>query len=85
MADIEGRLVPFPDGRMVFLAEDPKKPNTFLIAFKSKEGKDLKLKLSGEALDALVALRTDPVVGTPARTYPHEPLPKVWQLVASTG
>ncbi len=81
MAEIEGRLVGLSDGRMVFLAEHPKEPGMFYVGFKNKDGDDTKLKLSADALDALVAMRTDPIVGTPERTFPHKPAPKEWRVV----
>lgn len=80
---IEGRLVPFPDGRMVFLAE---REGICYVAFKSARGDDLKFKISREALDTLVAMALDPVVGTPTREFPHKRVPQTWgwKIVAPT-
>lgn len=57
---------------MVFLAT---KGDTHYVAFKSETGEDLKFRLSQEALGALVAMVTDPIVGTPERTFPHTTAP----------
>lgn len=67
---IEGRLVPLTKGRMVFLALQDDRA---FLAFKSEIGTDATIVLSREAYDALKALMTDPVVGTPEREFPFKP------------
>ena len=70
MTKISGRLVPFTDGRAVFLAKHPTKLRTYCVGFINAAGDSTRLLLSDEALDALVAMRSDPIVGTPEREFP---------------
>lgn len=81
MAKILGRLVGLSRGRVVFLAPHPTKPHLYYVGFINEDGDETKLIMSGEALDALVAMRTDPLVGTPERAFPSKPKPPVWRLV----
>lgn len=76
---IIGRLVPFNDGRMVFLS---KKPDRVYIAFKNKDGQDTKFCLSQEAYAALIAMENDPDVGTPERSFPLGDGKPKWRLVS---
>lgn len=75
---IIGRLVPFPDGRMVFLARHPE---ATYLAFKSVEGQDTKIKLSNEAFNALIEMATTEHVGTPERDFPLAEEVLRWRVV----
>ena len=78
-----GRMLKLPGGRIVFLAEHPEEPGTFLVGFKNSDGDDTKLILSAKALDALVALRGEPDLGKPEREFPFKKQPEIWRLASN--
>jgi hypothetical protein len=83
MADPDGRIIELSEGRMVFLAEHPTQPDTFCVAFKNEHGDDTYLKISTEALDALLELRLDRQAGLPPRAYPHRKDVGEWRVVST--
>ncbi len=73
---LSGRMVIFPDGREVFLAQRPSAVMnrvTWLLGFKSAEGKLSRFELSDEAFRALCLLRDDPTHGEPTMILNAEP------------
>lgn len=76
--DVLGRHIDLPDGRVVFLGQSKKHPENRYVAFKNAEGRDTKLVLSAEALNALKKLLTSPMTGMPLATFPHR---FEWRLV----
>ena len=78
--NVLGRRADLSDGRIVFLGYDHAgAPDDCFIAFRNKEGADTYLKISTAALDALVALATDPPdSSTPIVDFPHK---TVWRVV----
>lgn len=80
---VMGRRIDFDNGRIVFLGENEARPDTAYVAFRNAEGHDLYLKMSWEALDALVELRRDPTKGGEPSSFPHKPREVIsrWQQV----
>lgn len=54
---VRGYLEQLDDTRLVFLGRREDEPNTFYLGFRNGEGVDTKLKVSDEALAALIRLR----------------------------
>jgi hypothetical protein len=57
MDQVRGYLEQLDDTRLVFVGQRDGEPDTFYLAFRSEMGVDTKLKLSSEALAALIRLR----------------------------
>ena len=57
MKSVRGYLERLDDTRLVFLGERDGEPHTFYLGFRDANGVDTMLKLSREALDALMRLR----------------------------
>lgn len=74
-----GRMVKLDDTRIVFLGTSDKQPDTYYLAFRSKEDIDTKLVLTGEAMRSLTQLINDPEYGLPLCDFPHK---STWELVS---
>lgn len=80
-----GNIARLPNNRLVFVGETPHHPGEFILGFRNEQGEDRFLRLSKEAMDALVALHSDfrPGEGEP---YPWEGnYQTVWKLIGIAG
>lgn len=68
----KGRIAKLARGGLVFLARHPDRRDgpSWLIALKNKDGDDVRLRLSDEALAALIGLRLNSRRGRPFRAFP---------------
>jgi hypothetical protein len=64
-----GQYVGLSKDRVVFLAKHPTRPGCFCVGFIGDDGTQTRFLLSEEALDTLVAMRADPIVGTPEKEF----------------
>lgn len=67
---VRGHIKQLDDKRLMFLGQDPTKPEEWCLGFRNADGDDTLLKLSQEAVDALKWLLTDPFKGKRVR-YPY--------------
>lgn len=78
LPEVLGRRVEFEDGRIIFLGTCKDEPGVFFIGLRSKKGEDMKLRMSREAVEALVELFHNPMHGMPLADFPHK---KMWRVV----
>jgi len=73
---VRGHFKMLDDTRLVFVGEDPAKPETVYLGFRNEDGEDTKISLSLEAYQALKYLITEPFKGKRAG-FPYK---LSWQL-----
>lgn len=72
---IMGDVHEFDDGRFVFLGRHPDHEATWFLCFQAKDGDRTRIKLSNEAMEALVGMFT---------TYPPEKETSIPPLIDAT-
>lgn len=68
---VTGHLLALDKTRLVFLGQNPDEPDLFYLGFRNHGGDDTKLKLSREALGALIKLYLTPF-NKLRTTFPHK-------------
>jgi hypothetical protein len=70
--EIIGRKIDLPDRRQVFLGSDDNERGIHFIAFRNDAGVVTRLKISSEALTALIRLATNEDAGLPFCEPPRD-------------
>lgn len=77
---VTGHLIDLDDTRLVFVGASPDHPGVFFVGFRNSQGEDTKLKLSQEAVKALVKLVIKPPRGK--KVHFPQTLNKTWRVVS---
>jgi hypothetical protein len=68
---VRGHLKMIDDTRLVFVGENPDRPDAVCLGFRNSEGEDTKIILTKEAYEALKWLITEPFKGK-RQSFPYK-------------